>query len=211
MKIRWIGHAAFYIETSQGLRIRTDPYDKSVGLPLSKLLADVVTVSHGHYDHNATGTVPGKPRILQGPIEEVVVGADIRGIPAFHDAERGTQRGANTIFVISADGITLAHMGDLGHQPTDEQIDDMGEVDVLCVPVGGVYTLDAQGADDLIARLQPAIAIPMHYKIPGLKVAIADAGRFREGKANVREAEELDVNADTLPGVPEVVILSPRP
>lgn len=211
MKIRWIGHSAFYIETSQGFRIRTDPYDKSIGLPLSKLSADVVTVSHGHFDHNAVSTVPGKPQVLQGAGDTVIGSATFRGVPAFHDETRGSERGANTIFVISADGVTLAHMGDLGHPLTDEQVDEMGGVDVLCVPVGGTYTIDAKGADDLIRRLRPSIAIPMHYKIPGLTVNLGRVDPFREGKANAREADGLDVTRETLPASPEVVILRPRP
>jgi L-ascorbate metabolism protein UlaG (beta-lactamase superfamily) len=211
MKIRWIGHASFQIETAGGLRIRTDPYDASIGLPLSQLGADVVTVSHEHFDHNATDTVPGEPVVLRGEVTQAVRGVAFKGIAYFHDEAKGAKRGKNTIFVITADHVTLAHLGDLGHLLTPDQVAKIGKVDVLLIPVGGTYTLDAATATEVVDTLDPQITIPMHFRTPGLTVGVAPVDRFVAGKSNVRHADEIDVTADTLPAAPEIVVLRPRP
>jgi len=211
MKIRWIGHAAFYVETRDGLRIRTDPYDKSVGLPISNLPADVVTVSHEHFDHNATDLVQGNPQVLRGEGRWTVRGAEFRGVATFHDESKGAKRGKNTVFVITADGITLVHLGDLGHVLTDSQVKDIGPVAVLCIPVGGTYTIDAAAATALIASMRPSAAIPMHYQVPGLRVNVASVDAFLKGKPNVRRLDELSIDQQTLPTPAQIVVLAPRP
>lgn len=211
MKIRWIGHAAFYIETADGLKIRTDPYDPSIGLPTSDLPADVVTVSHSHYDHSAVETVPGDPMVIDSPDRRTVQGATIRGVQAFHDELRGAKRGTDIIFVISADGVTLAHAGDLGHPLTKAQLDQLGAVDILCLPVGGVYTLDAKQATAAADAINPKIVIPMHYSLPGLQFKLAAVEPFLEGKKAVRRLDELEVVASAMPADYEVVVLKPRP
>ena len=210
MKIRWIGHASFHIETSNGLRIRTDPYD-GIGLPLSELPADVVTVSHEHRDHSSVLTVPGNPVVLRGPVHEVIRNAKFRGIETFHDDVRGAKRGANTVFVMIMDGLTVVHLGDLGDLLTHAQVDALGEVDVLCIPVGGNYTLDAAKATELIAEIEPTIVLPMHYRTPGLTVKIDTLDAFLTDKENVRDADELELTAANMPDRREVVILKPRP
>ncbi|MHC4712055.1 MAG: MBL fold metallo-hydrolase [Planctomycetota bacterium] len=211
MKIRWIGHAAFHFETADGVKIRTDPYDESVGLPISKLPADVVTVSHDHFDHNAVPLVPGNPEVVKGAGEHTVKGITITGIGTFHDEVGGSKRGANTIFVFSADGLRIAHLGDLGHPPTAEQAAEIGKVDVLCIPVGGVYTLDAAGATEVIAQLNPAIAIPMHYRVPGLQVGIGPVDDFLSGKSDVVRLDELAITPESLPEATRIVVLEARP
>lgn len=211
MKIRWIGHASFQIETGDGLRIRTDPYDSSIGLPVSKLAADAVTISHEHFDHNAVKSVPGSPTILRGESAETIKGVTFKGIPTFHDEQKGAQRGRNTIFLITADGITLAHLGDLGHVLSVEQIKALGPVDVLCVPVGGIYTLDAAHATQVADSVKAPVTIPMHYQIKGLTVGVGPVDRFLAGKTNVRHADEVIVTRKTLPAKPEILVLNPRP
>ena len=211
MKIRWIGHAAFYIETSNGLRIRTDPYVAAVGLPVSNLPADVVTISHEHYDHSAADTVPGSPTVLKGQQDTVIHGIAFRSIPTFHDDAKGAKRGSNAVFLISADGVTLAHMGDLGEIPGHSQFDEMGDVDILCVPVGGTYTLNGNQAQAVSDELEASITIPMHYKLPGLKVNIESADAFVKGKSHVRYADEIVVTPQTLPDEREIVVLKARP
>ena len=211
MKIRWIGHASFHIETADGLRIRTDPYDASIGLQVSGLAADVVTVSHEHFDHNATSLVPGKPAVIRGEGTRTVKGASFRGIATFHDESKGSKRGRNTIFLITADGLTLAHLGDLGHTLTADLIATMGRIDILCIPVGGIYTLDSSAASDVAAAINAAITVPMHYKTPGLTVGVGPVDKFLSGKPNVVRMDELTVSKESLPSPAQVVVLTPRP
>ncbi len=211
MKIRWIGHAAFYIETAEGLRIRTDPYDGSIGLPASNLPADVVTVSHEHYDHNAVNLVPDSPKVIRGIGEWTVGSAVFRGVASFHDEVGGAQRGPNTIFVIAADGLTVVHLGDLGHSLTDKQRSAIGHVDVLLVPVGGKYTIDAAGAAAVVDAISPRIVVPMHFRIPNLTIEISDAEQFLADRKHVEGLDELDVTPETLPEATRTVVLLPRP
>ena len=211
MKIRWIGHASFQIETAEGIRVRTDPYDDSIGLPVSSLPADVVTVSHGHFDHNATALVPDKPVVVDSPGRHTAKGIQFNGVPTYHDEAHGAKRGRNIVFVMLADGLTLAHLGDLGHVPDEEQAAAIGKVDIIMVPVGGVYTLDAAGAARVTDTLKPKIVIPMHYKIPGLGVGVGGVEPFLVGRKDIRRLDQLTVEKAELPEGPEVVVLMPRP
>ncbi len=211
MKIRWIGHAAFYFETSDGVKVRTDPYDESVGLVVSRLPADVVTVSHEHFDHNAVSLVPGRPQVVKGAGEHTVKDITFTGVASSHDEAGGSKRGANTIFVFEADGLRVCHLGDLGTTLTAEQVAKIGKVDVLCVPVGGVYTIDAKRAGEVVAQLRPAIAVPMHYKTPGLTVGVGPVEAFLEGKGDVARLDELDVTPESLPAPTRIVVLETRP
>ena len=212
MKIRWIGHASFQIETEGGLRIRTDPYDRSVGLAISSLPADILTISHDHFDHNAKETVAGGPRIVDTGGPTTINDVTFKPVAAFHDEVKGGKRGPNTIFVISVDGLRLAHMGDIGHIPSEEQIAEIGPVDILCIPVGGRYTLDAVEATKTVKLIVPKVTIPMHFTIPGLKVDVGGVEAFLEGKTNIVHMDELVVTEHTLPNiVSEIVVLKPRP
>lgn len=136
MKIIWLGHASFLIETG-ATRIITDPFDETTGYRIPSISADLVTVSHDHYDHNAVDWVLGEPRVVSSPGETRFQEVDILGIPSFHDQEKGRLRGRNTIFVIKAEGLTVCHLGDLGHLLEPDQLEAIGRVDVLLIPVGG--------------------------------------------------------------------------
>jgi L-ascorbate metabolism protein UlaG (beta-lactamase superfamily) len=181
MEIRWFGHACFRID-GEAVTVVTDPYDLSIGIaPREPLEADIVTVSHEHYDHNNVGLVRGKPLVISSPDEhacEGFPGCRITGIRTFHDEEEGKKRGYNTVFVIEIDGLRICHLGDLGHELNPEQVRQLQPVDVLLVPVGGTYTLDARAAATVVRAISPAIAIPMHYAIPGLKIQIAPVEHF---------------------------------
>ena len=209
MIIRWLGQASFSITTSDGKTIRTDPFDESLGLPISKEPADVVTVSHGHFDHNAVHLVPGEHERVDKPGTTEAGGITFVGTSSFHDEAGGSKRGSNVIFRFEADGVAVCHLGDLGHTLSREQVAAIGKVDVLLVPVWGFYTIDAGSADEVIAQLKPRVVVPMHYKLPGMSLGISDEKPFLKGKANVRRADKLEVTADTLPAEPEVVVLSP--
>lgn len=173
MIITWYGHSCFKIQT-QNATVLIDPYSKDIGIRLPKVTADFVLVTHDHSDHNNVSDVSGSPYVATMPGEYEVRGVFAHGIPAFHDASEGKDRGRITMYRIEVEGMTLAHLGDLG-QPklTDEQFEQLSGVDILFIPVGGTYTIDAKAAVDIITQLEPRIVIPMHYKIPGL-----DAKRF---------------------------------
>lgn len=213
MRIKWFGHACFLITTAEGIKILTDPFDESVPYPFPEEEVDVVTVSHEHFDHNAVGRVKGTPEVVRGLGEHTVKGVSIWGIPSFHDQKGGRERGRNTIFRLQADGITLAHLGDLGHTLNAEQQKPLEGVEVVLIPVGGHYTIGPQEAVEVI-RMLPAlkIAIPMHVKTELIKDwPIAPVEEFlsqvdlpvqRVGGA------EVEITREGLPREKEVWVLS---
>jgi|SRR3989338_2315384 len=177
MTISWYGHSCFRIEAKEG-SILTDPFSKEIGLRPPKIKDDVVLVSHQHYDHNNIEDVNSEAFIIQNPGEYEKQGISILGIQSFHDNTNGSERGLNTIYVIKAEEMTLCHLGDLGHKLTDHQIEEIGDVDILIIPVGGNYTIGPKEAVEVISQIEPKIIIPMHYKIPGLTVEIDGSEKF---------------------------------
>lgn len=160
-----IGHAKFLIELENGLRIVTDPYDATCGYPVTSVKADVVLVSHGHHDHSAVDTIPGAPRVIDASGEyDLGDGVSVIAVEAFHDDAEGTKRGRTLLFAIRAEGLNALHLGDLGHIPTAAQAEALGTADVLMVPVGGFFTIDAAQAKATAELLQARVILPMHYK-----------------------------------------------
>lgn len=160
-----IGHAKFLIELENGLRIVTDPYDESCGYPVTPVKADVVLVSHGHHDHNAVETIPGVPRVIdQAGTYDLDGGGQIIAVEAFHDDVQGAKRGKTLLFSIQAEGLNAVHLGDLGHLPEENHCSALGQVDVLMLPVGGFFTIDAAQALQTAELLHAGILLPMHYK-----------------------------------------------
>ncbi len=205
MRITWLGHASFLIE-SGAAKLITDPFDK-IGLEFPPVDADMVTVSHSHFDHNAVDKVGGSPKVVSGTGEFTQELFAITGLATYHDETQGSQRGENTVYVIEAEGLRVCHLGDLGHQLSGEQASPLGRVDVLMVPVGGTYTIDAAGAAQVAEVLKPKVILPMHYKVAGLSLEIADVGGFSSRFRNVREADSLDIAGGQLPEETEVVVL----
>jgi len=216
MKIKFLGHAAFLITTADGTKIVTDPYEPHgfggaiAHGPLSEP-ADFVVVSHDHADHNYVKMVPGKPVVVRGPREQTHRGITFRAVASHHDTSRGAERGGNIMRVIEADGMAVCHLGDLGHALSAEDATALGSIDVLLVPVGGTFTIDARGATAVVNRLRPRIAIPMHYRTPKVTLNIAPVDGFLAGKERVRRVEgsEVEVTKDTLPKPTEIVVLRP--
>ncbi len=170
MVISWYGQACFKLQSGQKTII-IDPFDKKIGLTPPSVNAEVVLVTHSHYDHNNTGIIRGNPSIVDGPGEYEYHDIHIKGIDSYHDNNKGKERGTNTIYLIQYEGLRVAHMGDLGQQDlTEEQIERLGILDVLFIPVGGFYTINGKEASDIVKTLQPRIAVPMHYKIPNLTI-----------------------------------------
>jgi len=211
MKMKWLGHACFLITTERGLRIVTDPYSVGGGIRYEpvKEAADVVTISHGHSDHNNVSAVTGSPEIVKAIGTREVKGITVKGIATYHDQSAGKERGSNVIFCFSIDGIELCHLGDLGHALTVQQIADIGNVDILLVPVGGFFTIDFRVASKVCDDLKPSVIIPMHYKTAKLDYPVAGVGDFINGKKNVKHvnSSEVGYTRDTLPGVTEIVVL----
>jgi len=213
MKIKWLGHASFLLTTGTGLRVITDPYAPGSGLNYGKIQesADIVTVSHEHFDHNNVAAVAGSPQVVRGAGTQEARGVSFKGIPCFHDPSGGRERGSNIIFCFTLDGIRICHLGDLGHELTPEQTKEIGEVDLLFLPTGGFFTIDAAAATRLWQQLKPKVTIPMHYKTPKCAFPISGVEEFLKGKEAVKriEGSEVEVEASKLPAVPEVWVLSP--
>lgn len=165
MEIRYLGHSSFKITTDKKT-IVTDPFDPYIGFPFPKVEADIVTVSHQHPDHSYLAGVKGEPFIIASPGEYEIKGVDIRALATFHDAERGSKRGQNLIMQIRAEGIDLLHCGDLGHQLDPEALDELTEIEILAIPVGGFYTIGPKEASAIIGAIEPKIVLPMHYLTP---------------------------------------------
>jgi L-ascorbate metabolism protein UlaG (beta-lactamase superfamily) len=168
MDITYLGHSSFRIKTKTAVVV-TDPYDpKLVGLKYSGVEGDIVTVSHQHPDHNQSQLVGGARKVVDGPGEYEIMGVSILGYPSFHDAKEGAERGENTIYLIEADGLRVAHVGDLGHKLSDKMIEELGSIDILMLPVGGFYTIGPAEAAEVVKSVEPSIIIPMHYQVAGL-------------------------------------------
>ena len=196
-KLTWLGQSCFVLETAAGTRVVMDPIPKGIGYDLpAGLKADVVTISHEHADHNNVALVTNKPRVIRGltadkkgwtKVDEKVKDVAIRSVGVYHDDKRGAERGLNTVFVFEVGGLRIAHLGDLGHLLTDEQLSAIGSVDVVLVPVGGAYTIDAYQATRVVDQLRPRlVVIPMHYRTPPLTIKeLQPVDEFLERKANV--------------------------
>ena len=164
MILSCIGHAKFLVELESGLRVLTDPYDANCGYPVTAVPADVVLVSHGHGDHAAVDTVPGDPRVIrEAGVYELASDVTVTAIEAYHDDNGGAQRGKNLLFLIQAENLRIAHLGDLGHLPTKEQVSALAPLDAVMIPVGGHFTIDAEMAKRVAEMLQARIILPMHY------------------------------------------------
>ncbi len=213
MKIKWVGHACFLITSRDGLRVITDPYAVGGGINYSpiKETADVVVVSHDHGDHSNVSAVQGKPEAVKGSGKKTAKGIQFKGIAAYHDASQGKQRGPNTVFCFTMDDIRLCHLGDLGHMLSPEQVTEIGAVDILFVPVGGFFTIDASVASQVCDQLKPKIVIPMHFKTPKCAYSIDGVEDFLKGKKNVRKVggSEIEFEREKLPAATEIVLLQP--
>lgn len=216
-KVIWAGQSCFNISVSNSrdhsAEIVIDPFDEKLGLKVPNFSADILLVSHQHYDHNNVKAVKGTPFLVGGPGEYEVKGVFIQGISSFHDNKEGKERGLNTIYTIEAEGMRLCHLGDFGQaQLTDEQLDKIGNVDILMIPVGGTYTIDSAEAQKIISQIEPRVVIPMHYELPKLKVKLEGVSKFLKamGKSSVAPQDKFVAKQSSLPkdGM-EIVVLQP--
>jgi L-ascorbate metabolism protein UlaG (beta-lactamase superfamily) len=209
MEITWLGYSCFRLK-GKNITVITDPYPPSLGYSLEQQSARIVTVSHNHPDHNYTQAVEGDPRIIFRPGEYEIGGVLIIGVPAFHDDEKGIALGKNNIYAIEVDDINICHLGDIGHPLTAKQIEDLGTIDVMLVPVGGGATISAAQAAAMVRSVEPKIVIPMHYKTPTLTKELDGVDKFIKemGLTEAIPQPKLVVNKSTLPLTTQVVVLS---
>lgn len=219
MDIFYVGHSCFQLKGKKGTVV-TDPYQTSVGFSLPTLSADIVTVSHQHHDHNATDKVGGtarreRPFLITQPGEYEVGGISVFGVSTFHDANQGVERGANTVFTILLDDLRVCHLGDLGHELTNEQLEAIGAVDIVLCPVGGTFTIDPAQAVSVIHALEPSYVIPMHYQTPEhdpkLFGDLKTLENFlQEYGMDAPAQPKLHVEKTSLPEETELVVLSSK-
>jgi len=208
MDISWLGHSCFKIKGSHATVI-TDPYPPSLGYSLGKPTARIVTVSHQHSGHSYVQGIGGEPRLVTRPGEYEISGVLIIGIATFHDAEQGEKRGKNTVYLMEVDEILVCHLGDLGHVLTAEQVEEIGNVDVLLLPVGGVSTINAPMAAEVVRQLEPKVVIPMHYKTSALSRELEPVERFLKeiGVKQVEPQPKLSLTRSSLPASTQVFLL----
>ena len=206
--INWLGHSCFRIKGSHGVII-TDPYPPDLGYSLGKPTARIVTVSHQHPSHSYVQGISGEPRQVIRPGEYEISGVLIIGIATFHDAVGGRNRGKNTVYLMEVDGVSICHLGDLGHVLTAEQVEEIGDVDVLLLPVGGVSTINATMAAEVIRRLEPKAVVPMHYKTPAVDRKLEPVSEFLKemGVEQIKSQPKLSLTKSSLPVGTQVFLL----
>ncbi len=202
MIISYLGHSCFKIQdkVSDGVTVVTDPFGKALGLKVPAFEADVITISHSHENHSNSESLRGETYLIDVPGEYEIKGAMVTGVESFHDDKQGAEHGSNIIYRIELDNIAIAHLGDLGHKLSDEELEGLGVVDILLVPVGGGAALDAKGAVEVINQIEPRIVIPMHYKTADSKVAIDGIEKFiKELGVEPKNEEKLKIVKKDLP------------
>jgi len=209
MEIKWLGHSCFLIKGKERTII-TDPYHPSLGYSLGEPKADIVTLSHFHPGHSYIEGVANNPKQIKSPGEYEIGGTFITGIATFHDSAKGEIRGKNTIYLIEMDGITLCHLGDLGHSLTSQVIEELGVVDVLFSPAGEISTISVDTAVETIKQLNPHIVIPMHYKTDAIARNLEPVDKFLDkmGIHRVEPTPKLSITQSSLPASTQVVVLN---
>lgn len=218
--LTWYGQSAFLLTSSTGLKALLDPAGPGTGYTIPRLDGiDVVTVSHEHSDHNDVGLASGSPLILRGlasgdwaSIDQTLKGVRIRSVGVYHDEAQGAQRGKNAVFIFELPGLRLAHLGDLGHLLSPEQLQAIGPVDAVLIPVGGTFTITGKTAVEVIDQLKPRLVVPMHYKTPAATAPLSTADEFLQavsGKAAVIQAgDTLTLTPGSLPASLTVMVMS---
>jgi L-ascorbate metabolism protein UlaG (beta-lactamase superfamily) len=208
MDITWFGHSCFRL-SDRGATVVTDPPSDDMGYDRPRIRADVVTISHEHPGHNNRIGFRGGPKFFDGPGEYEVKDVFITGIATYHDTRNGASRGTNTVFLFEFDGVTICHLGDLGHVPTQSQVEALSSVDVLLIPVGGLHTIDPSKASEVISLIEPLLVVPMHYKTRVEKANLQTVDKFLKemGLSPMPAQPELKVTKSSLPSETQIVVL----
>ena len=209
MEIIWLGHSCFKIKGSNATVI-TDPYSPDMGYSLGKHAAHIVTVSHQHPGHSYVQGISGEPRLVTGPGEYEIKGVLIMGIATFHDKVKGEERGKNTVYLTEVDEVSICHLGDLGHVLTAGQVEELGNVDVLLLPVGSVSTINASMAAEIVRQLEPKVVVPMHFKTPALSRELEPVDKFLKemGTEQLTPQPKLSITRSNLPDSTQVFLLN---
>ncbi len=215
MKIRYLGHSSFLLTESTGTAIVCDPYGDAVGFSMPAVSADAVTVSHHHYDHDNVKAVGGNPVILDREQGYELPGVVINAVKSFHDDRHGALRGENVIFKFRMDGLDVCHLGDLGEECSSELIEAILPVNILLIPVGGNYTIDAAMAKEYVDRIMPDVVIPMHYRVKGCEVDIDKVDEFislfDDDSAECEEVDgDIELTRDDVDGESTRIIVMNR-
>jgi len=208
MDITWLGHSCFRIKGKSTVII-TDPYPPDLGYALGKQSSNIVTISHKHPCHSYTQDIEGEWKIADGPGEYEISGVLIIGIDTFHDDARGEIRGKNTVYLMEIDEMSVCHLGDLGHTLTADQIEEIGDVDVLFIPVGGISTIDASVAAEVVRRIEPKVVIPMHYSTPAINRELESVDRFIKemGVDQLDSRPKASITKSNLPDNTQIFLL----
>lgn len=220
MVISWFGQSFFTLDIKANRNLQKekivlaiDPFDQKLGLKVPKIEAQILLITHSHFDHNNRQAIKGNPFIIEEPGEYEVKGIFIKGIPSFHDELQGKERGENIIYKIEAEDLKICHLGDFGQKElTETQVEQIGELDILLIPVGGSYTIDSKRAANVVAQLEPKIVIPMHYKLPGLDLDIEGVEKFLKimGQEEKKVQKKLKITLKDLPKEEmEILLLVP--
>ncbi|MBE0446949.1 MAG: MBL fold metallo-hydrolase [Actinobacteria bacterium] len=208
IKLSWLGHAMFLIEGSDGIKILTDPYSEKTGYSIPEVNADIVTVSHHHYDHDNVGRIDGSPEVIESAGRFVIGSIIIEGIPSYHDEVKGKKRGENIIFKFILDQLVIAHMGDYGQSITEEQLAMLKDIDILLIPVGGTYTIDSEQAAEIVQRIKSKIVVPMHYKTKDCVIKVDTVEPFLRKMPVIKQKESsVRLSASEIPDETEVWVM----
>ena len=212
MDVTWLGHGCFRLR-GRGAAVVTDPYPPAIGLKLSRMDAEVLTISHDHDNHSYAQAVRDGAYEIHGPGEYEIAGVSVIGVPTYHDSEKGQKEGRNTVYLIEIDDVRVCHLGDLGHKLDDAEAESVASPDVLLVPVGGHTTMNAAQAAEVVRQLEPRYVVPMHFAIPGLKMQLDPIDRFlKEMGVTTPEAQpKLAVQKSSVAEYEtKVVVLEPK-
>ena len=208
MKLSYYGHACIALHLADGTALVIDPFDPSIPYPVCSVACDAALMSHGHFDHNYTKALSGDFQTIDAPGEYTVGGAKITAVPCFHDKEGGAKRGRNLIFRIEAEGLTIAHLGDLGHLPDEEQLAALTGLDLMLIPIGGFYTIDTPEAEEIVSLAKPRCAVAMHYKIHADDPnPISTCEAFAADMSAARMPNEIEITAQSASTLPAAVIM----
>ncbi len=210
MDINWYGHSCFSMKGKEATVV-CDPYEKELSYKLPKLKANIVTISHDHPGHNRISGIDGDPKIVRHPGEYEIRNVFIMGLSTFHDSDHGANRGRNIIYIIEVDDVRVCHLGDLGHKLSAQQIEEISEVGVLFIPVGGVSTIDAKTAAELVRLISPKIVVPMHYATD-VTTWLEPIDKFvmEMGLKEIAPQSKISVTASNLPPDTRVTVLDYR-
>ena len=212
MRIEWVGHSCFKVTLTDGRNILFDPYADAIGYSRKTITASVVLVSHDHYDHRSLDHIEGKYVLIDKPGSYEVEDIKITGILTYHDKTQGKERGENVVFIVEAEGIRIMHMGDIGYVPDDDFFENAGKIDILMLPVGGVYTIDAEEALEICKRMDPNIILPMHYKTMFLQLDVDPIFKFTDAAGRYFDRSRLgnssfEISADNLKKRSRIIVM----